>query len=44
MLVGLFRRDLRGVIRVVGADKKWVAAGAQWLVERRDSIEHLANG
>ena len=32
--MGLFRRDVRGVTRVVGGGKDWVAAGGAWLVER----------
>jgi len=34
LVVGLFKRDVRGVIRVVGAGKEWVAAGAPSLVAR----------
>jgi hypothetical protein len=32
--VGLFSRDLREVIRVVGAGKEWVTAGAPSLMAR----------
>ena len=31
--MGLVRRDVRGVIRMVGGGKEWVAAGGAWRVE-----------